>query len=219
MTAVSEFWRIPELKATELMNNLQGHSFAIVPAAGYSRRMGQSKLLLPWAGGLIIDSVLRAWTTSQVHQVVVVMRRDDHQLRQACDRWPVSIVVADQDPPDMKASIQLGLRYLSGMANDNDRCFIAPADLPTLTAEVIDALLATESDKIVVPRFGDKTGHPALMPWSLTGQIFDLAENEGVNRIVNSHAKLYVPFSAEKLVTDVDTPQQYQQLLRKLGTK
>jgi molybdenum cofactor cytidylyltransferase len=206
------------------MNTKNSRCYAIIPAAGHSRRMGESKLLLPWRDGQIIDAVLRAWTTSQVTQVVVVMRRDDQPLRTACDRWPVSVVTADQDPPDMKASIQIGLRHLGDIAQSADRCFIAPADLPTLTAEIIDALIdaaiaATESGKIVVPRFGQRAGHPALLPWSLTSQIFGLAENEGVNRIVDQHEKLYVPFSAEKLVTDVDTPEQYQQLLRKTGTK
>jgi molybdenum cofactor cytidylyltransferase len=206
------------------MNTKNSRCYAIIPAAGHSRRMGESKLLLPWRDGQIIDAVLRAWTTSRVSQVVVVMRRDDQPLRTACDRWPVSVVTADQDPPDMKASIQIGLRHLCDIAKSADRCFIAPADLPTLTAEIIDALIdasiaATESEKIIVPRFGQRAGHPALLPWSLTNQIFGLAENEGVNRIVDHHEKLYVPFSAEKLVTDVDTPEQYQQLLRKTGTK
>jgi CTP:molybdopterin cytidylyltransferase MocA len=123
----------------------------------------------------------------------------------------------------MKESIQLGLNFLAETAapGEADRCFIAPADLPTLTAEIIDALIAAEAskDSIVVPRFGQRTGHPALLPWSLTGKIFDLAEHEGVNRIVDQNHKTYLRFSAEKLVTDVDTPEQYQQLLQKTGTK
>ena len=193
--------------------------YAIVPAAGRSRRMGESKLLLPWGDHMIIDAVLLAWTTSQVDQVVVVIRGNDTVLKAACDRWSVEVITTDQDPPDMKASIQIGLRHLSAIASDDDRCFIAPADLPTLTAEIIDEMLAVDSDKIVIPKFGEKSGHPALLPWRITRQIFDLADDQGVNQIVNQHEKHYVPFSSEKLVADVDTPQQYQQLLRNNGTK
>ena len=174
--------------------------YAIVPAAGRSRRMGQSKLLLPWGDHTIIDAVLRAWTTSQVDQVVVVIRCDDEDLRDACERWPVQIVATDQDPPDMKASIQIGLRHLSAVASDGDRCFIAPADLPMLTSELIDQILANDSDKIVVPKFGDKSGHPALLPWRITRQIFELAADQGVNQIVNQHEKHFVTFSPEKRV-------------------
>jgi molybdenum cofactor cytidylyltransferase len=205
------------------MTNKPRNHFAIIPAAGHSRRMGQSKLLLPWGDATIIDRVLQAWTTSRVTKVVVVMRRDDVDLWQACERWPVSVITPQRDPEDMKESIQVGLKHLAEVVSPNreDRCFVAPADLPTLTAEIIDALIATETanESIIVPRFGQRSGHPALLPWSLTGKIFELAENEGVNRIVDQNDKTHVLFSAEKLVTDVDTPEQYQQLLRKTGTK
>ena len=52
-------------------------TFAIVPAAGHSRRMGQAKLLLPWAVGTVIDSVLQAWTTSSVDRTYIVVRAAD----------------------------------------------------------------------------------------------------------------------------------------------
>ena len=40
-------------------------SFAVVPAAGRSRRMGRPKLLLPWGESTIIQQVLGAWRASQ----------------------------------------------------------------------------------------------------------------------------------------------------------
>jgi len=189
--------------------------------------MGRSKLLLPWGEATIIDRVLQAWTSSRVSHVAVIVRRNDLDLRRACDRWPVSIITPNSDPREMKESVQIGLRHLAEHADPgaDDGCFIAPADLPTLTAEIIDRLIAgaieadsQASGKIVVPRFGDRPGHPALLPWSLTSEIFELGENEGVNQIVGRHEKQFVPFSAEKLVVDVNTPEQYQQLLRKTGT-
>lgn len=189
--------------------------------------MGRSKLLLPWGDATIIDRVLQAWTSSHVSHVAVIVRRNDLDLRRACDRWPVSIITPDRDPRDMKESIQHGLSYLSEHAQPgaDDGCFIAPADLPTLTAQIIDKLIidAIEADspasgKVVVPQFGDRSGHPALLPWSLTSKIFELGENEGVNQIVDQNEKRFVPFSAEKLVADVNTPEQYQQLLQKTGT-
>ncbi len=216
--------------------------YSVVPAAGRSRRMGQSKLLLPWGETTIIDQVLQAWTTSRVCKVVVVVRQDDLQLQAVCDRWPVSVVAVEPEPRDMKASIQIGLRYLIEHANprDHDRCFIAPADLPTLSSQIIDALIIdaliidaqiiellssenpttaeSEAAKIVVPQFGDRPGHPALLPWPLTREIFALAEDEGINRIVDRCAKRFVPISAEQRVTDVDTLEQYEQLKRKTGT-
>jgi molybdenum cofactor cytidylyltransferase len=55
-------------------------SFAIVPAAGRSARMGAPKLLLPLGDRPVIDWVLAAWTASRVTRTVVVVRADDAPL-------------------------------------------------------------------------------------------------------------------------------------------
>src|SRR5688572_25718006 len=46
-------------------------SFALIPAAGYGRRMVTPKLLLEFRGRPLIDHALQAWVASQVDQVIV----------------------------------------------------------------------------------------------------------------------------------------------------
>src|SRR5690606_37389168 len=52
---------------------LSVRSFAILPAAGQSRRMGAPKLLLPWGETTLIGEVIRSWKDSRVDQVLVVI--------------------------------------------------------------------------------------------------------------------------------------------------
>ncbi|MGI9471105.1 MAG: nucleotidyltransferase family protein [Rubripirellula sp.] len=123
--------------------NERRRCYAILPAAGRSRRMGRPKLLLPWGRGSVLDAVLRAWTESRVDQVVAIVRKDDADLRAACEAWRIEVVCPDDDPRDMKASVLAGLdwlaeRYQPGLA---DACFIAPADLPRIEARMIDSLI------------------------------------------------------------------------------
>lgn len=178
--------------------------------------MGSSKLLLPWGDGTIIDKLLTAWTGSNVAETIVVIRGDDHELTAACKNFRVRVVHPDRDPRDMKESVQCGLQEIASIfaPADGDRCFVAPADLPTLSSAIIDRLIATESDQnsIVVPRFGDRIGHPALIPWPLTDEVFALGEHEGIDQIIKRHPIIGVPFPAAQRIKDVDTPQEYQQL-------
>lgn len=178
--------------------------------------MGQSKLLLPWGDGLLIDQVLHAWTSSEVRQVFVIVRKDDLELAEACRRSGAQIIFPTSDPQDMKESVQCGLRVIaeSFRPSEQDRCFVAPADLPTLTPQIIDRLIATEVDAstIVVPQFGEKQGHPALLPWQITREIFELGPDEGVDRVVKRHEKLAVAFAESERVMDVDTPEEYQRM-------
>lgn len=214
-----------------IMPRANGHDYALIPAAGKSRRMGCHKLLLPWPttqrpDGLVIDAVLAAWTESRVKDTVIVIRSDDQPLLTACRAWPVLIVRPEDAPRDMKESVQLGVRYLETerLAGDRDRCFVSPADLPELTSDLIDKLLFATRDvsKIVVPTFeqekdNPKMGHPALIPWSILGEIFCLDDDEGVNRIVDRHQKHTVAFPGEMAFDDIDTPSQYEAARRREG--
>lgn len=205
--------------------------------------MGQHKLLLPWparqsflglrsaasdtsdthasgrsATSTVIDQVLEAWTNSRVAETIVVIRRDDEALCDACRRWPVTIVHPLEVTEDMKGSVCVGLQSLisRGVSLTGTRCFIAPADLPGLTTQVIDRLIATqtEAQKILIPRFGHSleastAGHPALVPWELTAEIFRLGPQAGVDTLVKRHPQEFVLFPPELAVSDIDTPEEY----------
>lgn len=178
--------------------------------------MGRQKLLLPWGDGVMIDQVLDAWTKSSVSNVVVVVRRDDSELAQVCQQHDVIVVQPLSDPPDMKASVQVGLEMVERKfkPESSDGCFIAPADLPTLSSEIINQLAtqpATE-DSVVIPMFGKKQGHPARLPWAITNEIYHLADDQGVDCIINRHPKTQVHFPAADRILDVDTPEQYDQI-------
>jgi molybdenum cofactor cytidylyltransferase len=192
--------------------------------------MGQPKLLLPWpmkdaiqpwlcskvgeiSTSTVIDRILHAWTSSRVDEVVVIVRNDDQALLEACSRWEVSIVQPEIPPRDMKDSVQNGLRYLQKCKpNSYDRVFIAPADLPTITSKIINRLSDADpnSQSIVVPSFAGRSGHPVLLPWGLSQEIFALEENEGVDQVVSRHPQMMVEFEADERLRDVDTPDEYQ---------
>src|SRR5262245_45033190 len=107
-------------------------SFAIIPAAGHSTRMGRPKLLLPVAGQPLILHTLTAWKHSRVDRVVVVLRPDDTALAEVVRNAGVDAVIPPAAPPDMKASLGYGLAHLAAnQAPQNSDCWlVAPADMP-----------------------------------------------------------------------------------------
>jgi molybdenum cofactor cytidylyltransferase len=192
--------------------------FGIIPAAGQSLRMGpQHKLLLPWNNATVVDQVLRAWAESVAQHVVVIVRKDDVQLQEACQRWPsADLVIPESDPPDMKMSIQLALRHIADVydPDDGDRWLVAPADLPTLTSELVDQVIEASrgSDSVIVPRFGDRRGHPVSFPWSLVPQVFTLGADQGINCLTIADTVKWLNLPADEHPDDMDTPEDYLRL-------
>ena len=189
-------------------------AFAIIPAAGRSQRMGRPKLLLPWGDETVVDRVLAAWRASCVVVVVVVVRRDDCALAERCRAAGVTLVIPPVDPPDMKASIHFGLKYVQRefTPQEDDVWLLAPADMPRLATRVVDALCAAHDSAaptILVPTFDGRRGHPVLFPWSVIDDVARLRPDEGLNALLRSHPVRELPCDEPAILDDLDTPADY----------
>jgi len=191
--------------------------FAVVPAAGRSARMGRPKLLLPWGGTTLIEHVLAAWRASRVTSVIVVVHPDDVALADVCRRAGADVVVPRRPPEDMKASVghalaQIGAKHLPAAG---DAWLVAPADMPGLSAALIDFVIAAHdaaAPRIIVPVSGRHRGHPVLFPWALAGEVSKLGSEEGLNELVARHPMVEVGWADETAFADVDSPEDYRRL-------
>ena len=100
--------------------------------------------------------------------------------------------------------------------HSDDRWMIAPADLPTLSSSLIDLVIerGRTSDRIVVPRFGDRRGHPVSFPWNLASEVGQLGGDEGINRLLQRHPLHWLPLSEAHYLEDVDTEAEYRRMLQ-----
>jgi len=192
-------------------------AFAVIPAAGRSRRMGTPKLLLPWRGATVLEAVIRAWQASRVSEIVVVAHPEDQQLHKLVVSTEADLLVADPPPADMKASVAAGLKRIEERFDPrwHDVWLVAPADMPQLSPAVIDKLLASHDrhhPSILIPVHRTKRGHPALFPWPLALELKDLPVDEGVNGLQNRHPVRTVACSPAALSPDIDTPEDYRRL-------
>jgi CTP:molybdopterin cytidylyltransferase MocA len=179
--------------------------------------MGRPKLLLPWQGSTVIQSVLSAWRASRVDHVLVIVHPEDELLTDTCRAAGALVTVAAEPPPDMKASVVLGLQAIRERFDpaDHDTWLLAPADVPELSPGVIDRLLAAhapEDPRILVPTYDGRRGHPALFPWPLAARVESLAASDGVNRLFDESPLQEIACPAAALTPDVDTPEDYHRL-------
>ena len=194
---------------------LPGRVFAVIPAAGLSRRMHTQKLLLPWGEATVLDAVLANWTASVVERVVVVCRAEPGLLA-ICGTWGADVVRVDETP-EMKDSIQAGLDWVRDQyaPQENDGWMLAPADMPrigpSLIAEVATQGFAAPA-AIALPQVGRHKGHPVFFPWSCAEQVAQLGDDEGVNAIVGRHDARYFDSNDQGALQDLDTPEQYARL-------
>lgn len=203
-------------------------TFAIIPAAGRSQRMGQPKLLLPWGTRTVLEQVLAAWQASRVDHVVLVVHPDDTRIAELGRQAGAVVVQPAVAPSDMKASVSLGLEYIAAhfQPTDADAWLVAPADIPGLVTTTIDRLIAAYAASLAenagvrsiwAPRAGERHGHPVLFPWPLAAEVKKLGAQDGMNGLVARNRLETIDLGEAGVLEDLDTPDDYERLRPRHG--
>ncbi len=195
-------------------------AIAVIPAAGRSRRMGRSKLLLPYEGDTVLGRLVTALQEGGIGRIVVVSRRDDRRLRRWAKRRGLEVTTNPAPERGMLSSVWRGLEALGGaerLAAGGEPLLVSPGDLPTLRATTVRALLAAleqgQAD-LAVPVFQGRRGHPLGIAPRLLPEVERLDLEVGLRQLLERHAEGLVEVEVVDpgAVADLDSPADYARL-------
>ena len=200
--------------------------YAVIPAAGLSRRMGRPKLLLPLGEKTVLARLLETLDRPRVRCRAVVLRRSDEELAAEVQKAGAWAIQPETDPPEMRESVQHALSAVAERFHpqDEDGWLLVPGDHPVLSAAVIDQLLSawqTTAADILIPTCQGRRGHPTLFSWELAGRVPGIPEDRGLNWLVRSGGATIEEVSLDDpaILTDLDTPADYEALRRAFDGK
>ena len=187
---------------------------AIVLAAGLSSRMGRVKQLLLLARKPVIRHCLDALLDSGIRDILVVIGPQHEEIVKRLQGLPVRIAVNETPNSEMADSLRIGLRAL-GLAQTG--VLVCLSDHPLVSAMTIRALADAyrdSPDRIIIPVYGGRRGHPALFPIAMISDIFsgmtlrDIVQN-------NSRSVLTINVDDEGVLLDLDTEEDYRAMQKK----
>jgi molybdenum cofactor cytidylyltransferase len=190
--------------------------WAVVLAAGESRRMGQPKLLLPYGDGTIIEKVVRNVASSRADRAMIVLGGNRREIEEKMRAVAIKRVVNRRYKEGMFSSIRRGLSALPASAG---AAVFVLADQPDVPTSVIDLLIEAyrrEKKGIVLPVFRKKRGHPLLLDLKYRREIEALSPDIGLRGLLRKHPDdiLEVRVSSPAVLKDIDDPDDYGRSLR-----
>jgi molybdenum cofactor cytidylyltransferase len=194
--------------------------FALIPAAGESRRMGRPKLALPLGEKTVLEHVLDALRHTQVDHMLVVIGPHVAELSPIAQDAGALVLQLTEKTPDMRTTIERGLRWLEEHFHPGheDSWLLVPADHPVLSPQIVRQLIQARQSNpthaIVIPTFRGKRGHPALIGWRFVEQIRQLPPDEGINSFLRRSPLVELPVGDSDVLLDLDTPEDYETLKR-----
>ena len=190
----------------------------VILAAGESSRMGRDKALLPWRGKTFLRGAIDV-LQPLTDLVIVVAGKNAANLAPAVYASGASLVVNPTPELGQFSSLQAGLREI--LNRGRDAAVVALVDRPPASPDTVARLRAAFQEATargkwaVVPEHGGRHGHPIVIGREMM-EAFLRARPEETARDVE-HAQQqrieYVAVDDPLVVTNVDTPQDYENLV------
>ncbi|MED3564461.1 nucleotidyltransferase family protein [Bacillus xiapuensis] len=196
--------------------------YGIVPASGFSRRMGKQKLLLPWQNKALLEHVLEAANRTTLEKIIAVIPAEDADRRRIVLKANADVVYNTRPGNGIGHSLALGMKHIPKTA---DAVMILLGDQPELKGEDIERVLEYFSANylgkdppakiIVQTQYADgKIGHPILFSKAFFSKLALLNGDSGGNRIIQSNFPHVVHVnSVHPYPPDIDTLFDYEDLL------
>jgi molybdenum cofactor cytidylyltransferase len=191
----------------------------ILLAAGASSRMGQPKMLLPWAGTSVLGHLVAEWRKCGARQIAVVHAASDEKLDAELDRLRFSKAdrISNPDPArGMFSSIECSARW-AGWAPGLTHWVIVLGDQPHLQTGTLRELLrfaAAHPNQICQPGCKGRARHPVVLPASIFAALKN-SESENLKQFLENRSdnRLLCEMSDPGLDLDLDRPADYQEAL------
>ena len=172
--------------------------------------MGKPKALLPFRGRTFLENILDAISRSSIQNTVIVI---GHHRDEITARLKLPNLVFNPDyEQGMITSFQTGIRALPP---HSDGAVLFLVDHPVVEAATIDALVKNSaSNRIVIPVFKGRRGHPVLFAAEALQEVLALPPSQGANIVVRKDPSriMELAVDAPGVLIDVDTPEDFEKL-------
>lgn len=191
----------------------------VILAAGESKRFGKPKQLLDWHGEPFVRAIARKALEAGLAPVILVTGAFADRVGQAVADLPVQITGNEGWQSGQAGSIRTGLKYLESITehfNNAGACIFLLVDQPHITPSILHALKEKHSEglhRIVAPMVMDRRANPVLFDRDTFEDLLTLEGDGGGRQIFHKHRVEYLPWHDDRLLLDVDTPDQYRRLI------
>jgi molybdenum cofactor cytidylyltransferase len=187
----------------------------IILAAGQSKRMTQSKIILPWGKTTVIGKIITSFRQAGVGEIVVVTG-GYHELVEAevAKCGGKTIFNAEYTNGSMITSLQKGLGLISPKCRS---ILVALGDQPDIDPLDIKGIIIKSNEypeKIIIPSYTMRRGHPWLVPVQFSSELLSIQAPATMKTFLQKHENdcEYYVVQRSNILADLDTPEDYEKL-------
>ena len=179
---------------------------AIVLAAGFSKRFGDSKLLAQLhSGNTVVQQTLERIAEVFPHRIVVTRPELIPQLLPLAPG--TSFLAFEHAEQGMGATLAFAAQHIG----DWRACLVCLGDMPFIEASTYRQIAEQiEEDSIVIPVLDSKIGNPVAFGSAYFDELGKLQGDAGGRKLITLHRSAVRELSVDDpgVLQDIDTPQE-----------
>lgn len=200
-------------------SNLQKKKIGIIIlAAGESSRMQQPKQLLKFKGKTLLRRAAETALASDCGKICVILGANFETLEKEISDLPVQIIFNQNWRSGMSSSLKIGLEKLLESEPELSAVLVMLCDQPFVSADLLNRLTGnfqTRQSLVAACEYSETIGVPAIFSEYLFDEILSLSSKGGAKDLIKKYENLIVKISAPEVAFDVDTPEDYENLIGK----
>ena len=185
----------------------------LIPAAGFSSRMGRWKLTLPYGKTTIIEYAVKN-ALRVCSRVILVTGFRGRELKELFKEEQRVITIENHDfDQGMFSSIQTGVPLI-----ETDLFFITMGDMPQIEPWIYEKLIlsarSNTGKEILRPLFNGKRGHPVLLKKDVIPTILSEPRESEMKQVFTRHRVLDLNLDIPETFRDIDTEEDYKKAIK-----
>lgn len=192
----------------------------VIIAAGESKRLGTPKQLLIVEEDTLINRLIKTVQRAVNFPIYLVLGANVEKIQAQLPRTEINVVENKDWQEGMGSSIRLGVQAILESAKKFDGVLILVCDQPYLSEAAIQDLITLQAAKktaITASFYANIAGTPALFHASVFRDLLALKGDQGAKKIIQERDLELAKLQFEKGVLDIDTQDDYQQLLKEVS--
>ena len=187
--------------------------YAIILAAGGSRRFGGIKQLLEFDGKSLLKRAVETANKALNYRVKLVLGIKPNKLQREVDGYDIEVVNNRNWENGISSSIKAGINTLP---ENCKAVLIILCDQPLINESHLQMLIETwkqNNEKIIVSTFADTVGVPAIFPRKFFTALLDLKGDYGAKVVIEKNLDMVIPVPIPEAGIDIDTQEDVIKIL------
>lgn len=187
----------------------------IIMASGFSRRLGENKLLIEIDGLKLIEKIIIEGKKSKLDRTILIYREDI--IKNIGDKYNIESFKNNNADLGQSESMKIGIENSSV---DSHFMFLV-GDQVFLNSNIIDKLIDVHKEninKIIVPNYNSKRGMPTIFPSTYRKKLLDTDGDKGGRDIILKDKDNIININLDKKYGfDIDTKEDLLKIREIIG--